>query len=686
MTQDGSITTLKGIGDKTAQLLAKLGIRTVEDLIRYYPVRFIPYVEAVSIDQVQEGRTCAVRASLSAVPRTVRAGRLKITNGRIEDISGHINVVWYNSPFIAGGLHTDQEYVFAGKVSRRKNGTLVMEHPLIYTSEAYARLEGSLRPVYPLTRGISQKTLEKAVRQALESYSFPEDWMPVDIRERYGLWEYEKASRMMHFPQSEEEAAQARRRIAFDEFFKFLYNIRRIKENEDGVVSHFVLNEVGAYAEYAALLPYELTDAQKRAVQDACRDMCSGRVMNRLIQGDVGSGKTAVALAAMYLCFRNGFQSALMVPTEVLAVQHYEKVTALFAGAEHRPHVILVTGSMTAAQKRAAYAAIASHEADMIIGTHALIQESVEYDRLALVITDEQHRFGVNQRRMLADKSYDPHIMVMSATPIPRTLAVILYGDLDISVIDTKPAGRLPIKNAVITQRDRGKAYRTILNEIEAGHQAYVICPMVEESEFMDAENVTDYAGKLRSVFPDNIMIQCLNGRMKQAEKDQIMASMAAGETDVLVSTTVIEVGVDIPNATVMMIENAERFGLAALHQLRGRVGRGDAQSYCIFVRTSDSESARKRLSVIASSNDGFYIANEDLKLRGPGEILGESQSGQMHFELADIYADADMLRAASQACEYVRSSEFRPDEDEVVRMRAEMDRYKAAVMDRMNL
>ncbi len=686
MAQGRPITTLKGIGDKTAQLLAKLGIRTVEDLIRYYPVRFIPYVEAVSIDKVQEERSCAVRASLSAVPRTVRAGSLKITNGRVEDISGRLAVVWYNSPFIASGLHTDQEYVFSGRVSRRKNGTLVMEHPLIYTCEQYSKLEGSLRPVYPLTKGLLQKTIEKAMRQALEVYSFSEDWMPVDIRERYGLWEYERAVRMMHFPDSEEAAVQARRRVTFDEFFKFLYNIRRIKENEDGVVSRFALNDGGSYDEYCALLPYELTDAQKHAVQDAYHDMCSGRVMNRLIQGDVGSGKTAVALAAMYLCYRNGFQSALMVPTEVLAVQHYEKVMALFAHASHRPRVILVTGSMTAAQKRSAYAAIAAHEADMIIGTHALIQEAVEYDRLALVITDEQHRFGVNQRRMLAGKSYDPHIMVMSATPIPRTLAVILYGDLDISVIDTKPAGRLPIKNAVIRPRQRGQAYRTILNEIEAGHQAYVICPMVEESEVMDAENVTDYAKKLKSVFPDNIMIQCLNGRMKQAEKDRIMASMAAGETDVLVSTTVIEVGVDIPNATVMMIENAERFGLAALHQLRGRVGRGDAQSYCIFVRTSDSDSARKRLCVIESSNDGFYIANEDLKLRGPGEILGESQSGQMHFEIADIYADADMLRAASQACEYVRSSDFRPDEEEIVRMRAEMDRYKAAVMDRMNL
>ena len=686
MTDDRPVTTLKGIGDKTGQIFAGIGIRTVEDLIRYYPVRFIPYVAAFSVEQVREGEACAVRAGLFSAPRTIRAGKLKLTNARLEDTSGCINAVWYNSPFIAGRLHTDREYVFCGKISRRKNGSLVMEHPLVYTCEEYAKLEGRLRPIYPLTKGLTQKTVEKAVQKAFEEHTAAEDWMPVDIRDRYDLWEYEKAVRMMHFPVSEDDARRARRRIAFEEFFKFIYNIRRIKENEDGLVSQFVLKTDDIREEYRELLPYELTDAQKRAIDDVCRDMCSGKSMNRLIQGDVGSGKTAVALAAMYLCFRNGFQSALMVPTEVLALQHYEKVETLFAQAKHRPAVVLITGSMSAAQKKTAYEKILNHEADMIIGTHALIQAGLEYDRLALVITDEQHRFGVNQRRSLAGKSLNPHIMVMSATPIPRTLAVILYGDLDISVIDTKPAGRLPVKNAVITPKDRGKAYRTILNEIQAGHQAYVICPMIEESEAMDAENVADYAKRLKSVFPDNIMIQCLNGRMKQAEKDRIMASMAAGETDVLVSTTVIEVGVDIPNATVMMIENAERFGLAALHQLRGRVGRGDAQSYCIFVRTSSGENAKKRLSVIAGSNDGFYIAGEDLKLRGPGELLGESQSGQMHFTVADIYADADMLQAASEACDYVRSDEFRPDEDEAVAMRAEMDRYKAVVMDRLNL
>jgi ATP-dependent DNA helicase RecG len=683
---DRPVTILKGIGDKTAQLFARLKVRTVEDLIRYYPVRFIPYVAVISIDGVQEGTTCAVRACISRIPKTIRVKNMKITNGRIEDATGCLDVVWYNSPFVAGGLHTEQEYVFCGKIKRRKNGSLMMEHPVIHACDEYAQLEGRLRPVYRLTKGISQKTVEKAVRQALEGHSFGEDWMPVDIRDRYGLLEYAQAARMMHQPLSEDEAARARKRIAFDEFFKFLYNIRRIKEDGEDLASEYVMKESGAYEEYRSILPYELTGAQKDAIDDVYADMCSGRAMNRLIQGDVGSGKTAVAVAAMYLCFKNGCQSALMVPTEVLAVQHYEKVASLFEHAQHKPRVVLVTGSMTAAAKREAYRKITVHEADMIIGTHALIQDAVEYDRLALVITDEQHRFGVEQRRKLAGKASAPHIMVMSATPIPRTLAVILYGDLDISVIDKKPMGRLPVKNAVITPKDRGKAYRTILNEIRAGHQAYVICPMVGESEFMEAEDVTEYAGKLKSVFPDDIMIQCLNGRMKQEEKDRIMASMASGKTHILVSTTVIEVGVDIPNATVMMIENAERFGLATLHQLRGRVGRGDAQSYCVFVRTSDSETAKRRLSIIEGSNDGFYIASEDLKLRGPGEILGESQSGEMHFEAADIYADADMLQAASQACDYAESEEFRPDEDEAVRMRKEMDDYKATVMDKLNL
>jgi len=432
-------------------------------------------------------------------------------------------------------------------------------------------------------------------------------------------------------------------------------------------------------------LPYDLTGAQKKVLEEVRQDLGSGLVMNRLIQGDVGSGKTIIAVLALLETACNGFQGALMVPTEVLARQHFESITELFADYGIEKQVVLVTGSMTAKEKRIAYEKIASHEADIIVGTHALIQEKVHYDKLALVITDEQHRFGVGQREALGGKGVEPHVMVMSATPIPRTLAIILYGDLDISIIDEMPANRLPIKNCVVGTGYRDKAYQFIEKELQAGRQAYVICPMVEASELIEAENVLDYTKILRGKLPDGVSVEALHGKMKPKDKNRIMEAFAAGSIQVLVSTTVVEVGVNVPNATVMMIENAERFGLAQLHQLRGRVGRGKYQSYCIMVNASGQD-AQERLDILNRSNDGFYIASEDLKLRGPGDFFGLRQSGDLEFKLADIFTDANVLKQVSQEVDRILEEDPELCREEHRLLGLRLDAYLARSYDKLNL
>lgn len=446
----------------------------------------------------------------------------------------------------------------------------------------------------------------------------------------------------------------ARKRLVFDEFLVFALSVKRLKKENHQIPNHYVMGEARQAEGLIETLPYALTGAQQRVWHEIARDMAGPVVMNRLVQGDVGSGKTMIAALAMFGAARSGYQSCMMAPTEVLARQHYENLSRLYEPFGVR--VILLTGSLTTAQKRKAYALIESHGVDVIIGTQALFQEKAVYARLGLIITDEQHRFGVRQRERLASKSgnHEPHMLVMSATPIPRTLAIILYSDLDISVVDEKPANRLPIKNCVVGTAYRPTAYRFLEQQVKEGHQVYVICPMVEESENMEAENVQDYAGKLRQALPAHICIEYLHGKMKPEEKNSLMERFAAGEIQILVSTTVIEVGVDVPNATVMMIENAERFGLAQLHQLRGRVGRGDAQSYCIFIYGQDNEKVKERLDIMLKTNDGFKIAAEDLKLRGPGDMFGVRQSGSMIFKIGDVFADAGCLAEAGEAADSI--------------------------------
>lgn len=442
----------------------------------------------------------------------------------------------------------------------------------------------------------------------------------------------------------------ARKRLVFDEFLVFALSVKQLKKENHQIENHYQIQESAAVSQLIASLPYHLTKAQLRVWHEIEEDMKSPVVMNRLVQGDVGSGKTMIAALAIFAAAKAGFQSCMMAPTEVLARQHYETFQKLCEEFGLKIPVVLLTGSMTARQKRMAYEALQLYPNAMVVGTHALIQERAIYDNLALVITDEQHRFGVRQREIFAEKGRHPHILVMSATPIPRTLAIILYGDLDISVVDEVPAKRLPVKNCVVNTGYRNKAYAFIENEVKNGHQAYVICPLVEEVEGMETENATDYVKKLRQIFPEEIQLGLLHGQMKPAQKNKVMEAFMKNEVQVLVATTVVEVGVNVPNATVMMIENAERFGLAQLHQLRGRVGRGDAQSYCIMVNCSSAKTAERRLKILNDSNDGFRIASEDLKLRGPGDFFGIRQSGELQFALGDIYQDAAVLRDASEA------------------------------------
>ena len=684
MANDQSIETLKGIGEKTAKLFEKVGIRTIDDLLHYYPKGYDTYGEPKAIGELSEDETSAVEGFLKSGATGVHINGLSIVQATISDMTGKLRLVWYHMPYLKNTLRPDSHFIFRGRVIRKKNG-LTMEQPQMFKPEAYEELLSSMRPVYAQTKGLGNKTITSAVEQALAIRTLERDYLPASLRISNELAEYNFAIEHIHFPANEEDLRFARKRLVYDEFFFFLLAVRHLKEKRQNIRSPFHVEKQEECRRLLKDLPYRLTNAQLRTLEEVLGDLKSGSVMNRLIQGDVGSGKTIIAVLALLAVCENGYQGALMVPTEVLARQHYESVAELFAAHGVEKKVILITGSMTAKEKRLAYEKVASHEADIIIGTHALIQEKVVYDNLALVITDEQHRFGVAQREMFGNKGQMPHVLVMSATPIPRTLAIILYGDLDISVIDELPANRLPIKNCVVDKSYRPRAYRFIENEVKNGRQAYVICPMVEESEMIEAENVLDYTKALRENLP-GIRVEYLHGKMKGKEKNKIMEEFAAGNIQVLVSTTVIEVGVNVPNATVMMIENAERFGLAQLHQLRGRVGRGDKQSYCIMVNASGNKEKNRRLEVLNKSNDGFYIASEDLKLRGPGDLFGIRQSGDLEFQLADIYTDAVTLKKVSEDVNRLLARDENLEEDENRELKKRLDRFMEEKYEKLNL
>ncbi|BFL47173.1 ATP-dependent DNA helicase RecG [Lactonifactor longoviformis] len=652
MEESAPLRSLKGVGDKTEKLFQKLGIYTVGDLLHYYPREYDRYTEPVTVKEaVEKGAgKAAVAARITGNVDVKIAGKSTIVSTVLTDRGEALQLIWFHMPFLRNVLKRGGAYIFRGKVAEKRH-RMVMEHPQIFTREEYEKLQNGLQPVYSLTAGITNKLLVKMIRQVLEQKELAAEYLPEEVRNAYRLSEYNFAVSQIHFPENQESMVLGRRRLAFDEFLFFILGIQLLKEKKTEEKNLFDMKPVWETEKVIEQLPYRLTNAQTQVWHEIERDMTGHTLMNRLVQGDVGSGKTILAFLAMILAGTNGYQSALMVPTEVLARQHWEGLRRLIKDSKLTGlEPILLTGSSTAKEKREAYAMIAEGKAKMIVGTHALIQEKVVYQNIALVITDEQHRFGVQQREILSKKGGSPHVLVMSATPIPRTLAIILYGDLDISVIDELPAKRLPIKNCVVDTSYRPKAYAFMQRQIEAGHQVYIICPMVEESEGMEAENVLDYTNRLKTVFPSQIVVESLHGRMKPAKKNQIMEAFAENKIQVLVSTTVIEVGVNVPNAVVMMVENAERFGLAQLHQLRGRVGRGDVQSYCIFMHNDAGEEIQKRLEILEKSNDGFFIAGEDLRLRGPGDLFGVRQSGSMEFKIADVYQDANILKEASEA------------------------------------
>lgn len=659
MNDKTPLRELKGVGEKTEKLFQKIGITTAEELLRYYPRTYDIYEEPVEIASAEEDKTVSIRATIATGIYINQIRNLQVLTTTVADASGRLPVAWFNAPYLRGTLKKGSVFILRGKIIRKK-GRPQMEHPEIFTPAAYEEIIHSMQPVYGLTKGLSNKMITKLVHQILDTRPLHGEYLPEEIRERYQLADANYAIRTIHFPKNMQELLTARKRLVFDEFLLFVLAIQLLKEKTEEAPNTFPMKPVWTTEEIIEGLPYDLTGAQKNVWHEIERDLSGHKLMSRLVQGDVGSGKTVIAFLAMVLSAENGFQSALMVPTEVLANQHYEGFLKLMEEQNITScHPVLLTGSTTARQKREIYQKIADGEVNVIIGTHALIQEKVEYKNLGLVITDEQHRFGVRQREALTTRGNPPHVLVMSATPIPRTLAIILYGDLDISIIDELPAKRLPIKNCVVGTSYRPKAYSFIEKQVQMGRQAYVICPMVEESEGLEAENVTDYARKLQEILPGEIKVEILHGKMKPKEKNRIMEAFASGEIQVLVSTTVVEVGVNVPNATVMMVENAERFGLAQLHQLRGRVGRGEHQSYCIFIQGNNEENTSKRLKILNESNDGFYIAGEDLKLRGPGDLFGIRQSGLMEFKIGDIYNDAGILKNASEAAGEILALDF---------------------------
>jgi len=670
------IIAIKGIGSKTAELFYKMNIYSVEDLLLNLPKGFVCFDEPATPKPEDNGSIIAI----SSIPEAGSIVSKK--NGRhhfsiakvICPDNTVVSVRFFNMPYIRNILKPGQTYILRGTLSCT-NGKFSMLQPQIFEPDKYRALIGTLLPNYRLTKGLTNHTIHKACQNALSSLIRIPDYLSDDQLDCMNLLPIEDALQKIHMPESKEDFFNAKKRLAFHEFFTFLYFIRKNKKQYSDSPIEDPLLPVADTNRLIEALPYRFTNAQQRAWEEIDTDMNRQFPMNRLLQGDVGSGKTIVAFLALLKVSANNRQGALMAPTEVLAEQHFRSLTELIKKYNLRIRPVLLLGSMHAKERRDALAGIADGTYNVIIGTHAIMQASVVYHNLSLVITDEQHRFGVNQRDALRKKGTHPHILVMSATPIPRTLALILYGDLSISVIDELPQNRLPIKNCVVNDSYRKTAYSFMQREIAQGRQVYIICPMVEESEAMeDVENVIDYTSRLQKVFPKEIIISYLHGKMSLPEKNAIMQAYERHEIDILVSTTVIEVGINVPNATVIMIENSERYGLAQLHQLRGRVGRGNHQSYCIFMSSNLNQKNMERLSILNESNDGFYIANKDLELRGPGQLGGIMQSGELGFVIADIYSDHDMLLLADSFCKDILDKKETIDETAFAQLNLRVD------------
>ena len=687
-----NIRDLKGIGPKKAELFNRLSIYNTHDLLEFYPRDYEVYEKPVFIKDITRhdlGKIIAVDGAVAGRANVYRAGRYSVTTVLVKDFEGRgIKCKWFNMPYIKKSLMLRARYVFRGYLSS-KDGEYVIEQPRLIKCDSYEDMQGRLLPVYHLTKGLSGNTVIAAVRAALEAEGDMTDPLPEELRRRYDLCRRREAVCGIHFPADRDEANESLKRIIFDEFLFFaLAVLTRKQENLEAVSGHKIaLNK--KILDFKKGLPYRLTGAQEKAWEAVSRDMASDRPMNRLLQGDVGSGKTIIAILALFNAAFEGVQGALMAPTEVLARQEAKEIFKLIEEFDLPIKADILTGSTTASEKKKIYERLATGETDIVIGTHALIQKKVEFKNPGLVITDEQHRFGVGQRKTLRTKASkeDPaNVLVMSATPIPRTLAWILYGDLDITVMDELPEGRKPIKNALVNSSYRKKAYDFIRDKVEEGRQAYVICPMVEKGENESLENVCDYAGTLQKELGPNVKVGVMHGQMKSDEKVQVMSDFAENKINVLVSTTVIEVGVNVPNATVIMIENAERFGLAQLHQLRGRVGRGSEESFCIFVSDAENEDAKKRLEIISGTNDGFEIAEKDMGLRGPGDFFGVRQSGELNFILADPARDKVLLDEAVKTAKMILEEDPRLEGVKYSLLRERLIEYKDRESDNVNL
>ena len=654
MSLDDSVMYLKGVGPKRAELLKKLEIETVRELIYHIPRSYIDFTSPVPIADavLEEMNVIKVRVYKKRAPDLIRKN-MKIFRVICTDGADDITIVIYNSQYLYNSLKEDCDYILYGKVT----GNLIskeMSSPMILEASS----EDKILPIYPLTAGISMGIMRSCVKNAIERLKPGEcETLPQSVQKKHGLIPADEAIRKIHFPADSAEISAARKRLAFDELLTLQLGMLTLRERSRELTSYSLSPK--SLSPYYSSLPFELTGAQKKAIEECCADMTRESPMNRLILGDVGSGKTAVAAACCYFAYLNGYQSCLMAPTEILADQHYATLCGFLEPLGVK--IVLLKGSMTAKRKSQIKKALAAGEYDLAVGTHALIQQSTEFKNLAIVITDEQHRFGVAQRDALAKKSVNPHRLVMSATPIPRTLALMIYGELDISLLGELPKGRLKIETYAVTGKLRERAYGFVKKQLMLGNQAYIVCPAIEESETgaADLKSVKSYAKSLGEGAFKGYRIAVLHGQLPADQKDKIMQDFKDGETDILVSTTVIEVGVDVPNATVMLIENADRFGLSQLHQLRGRVGRGKDQSYCILITDNVNEDSRKRLKALTATSDGFEISEMDLKLRGPGDFFGEAQHGLPRLKIADIAADSELLSAAGSEARNLHESGF---------------------------
>ena len=638
------VTDLRGVGPARAAALQRLGIFTLYDLLAYFPRDYEDRTNPVEIAQLQPGVPACFEALVVSQPVLRRIGKGRdVTNLTVADETGKLTLHYFNRPYIKTQLHYGQSYYFYGTLLEHG---MQMANPAFEESGRPGTVTNRLLPVYPLTAGLSNRTLCACIRQAFSAAGALPELLPETVREQYGLCGVTEAYTSVHAPESWDALQRARKRLVFEEFFIFSAGLAVLRASRTDM--HTIPYDTACMDAFFRALPFRLTGAQSGAIDQILRDLSSGHVMNRLVQGDVGSGKTMVAAAACFCAVKNGKQAAFMAPTEILAEQHEKTLSALLGPLG--VHVLLLTGAKTPAQKRAAREKIASGESQLIVGTHALISTGVEFHALGLVVADEQHRFGVAQRTRLTEKGDAPHLLVMSATPIPRTLALIAYGDLDVSVIAELPPGRRPVETFLVSEALRERLNGFIRKQCAGGHQVYVVCPAVEDGEENTMKSAEGWAQTLRDeTFPE-LRVGLVHGRMKSAEKDAALSAFRAGDYDILVATTVVEVGVDVPNATLMVIENAERFGLSQLHQLRGRVGRGSAQSYCVLVSGTKNEETKKRLQALCKTTDGFKIAEQDLALRGPGDFFGSRQHGLPLLKVASLQMDLETLRDAQQA------------------------------------